>query len=104
MGVVVGSSSGTKTGGLSSNKNSEDSFGMNRSSSKSSFGSSGSGFGSSRSSDGASGSGSQANRSPTSVSLGENISITADPSTNTLIINANRSDYEKIKNLLQNQI
>lgn len=36
-----------------------------------------------------------------SVSLGENISITADPATNSLIIVANRSDYEKIRKLLK---
>ena len=36
----------------------------------------------------------------TSTQLGENISITADPSTNSLIIAASKPDYEKIKALL----
>jgi general secretion pathway protein D len=36
----------------------------------------------------------------TSVQLGENLSITADPATNTLIINANETDFKKIKTLL----
>lgn len=37
----------------------------------------------------------------TSVQLGENVSITADKATNSLIIAANKSDYEKIKELLK---
>jgi general secretion pathway protein D len=35
-----------------------------------------------------------------SVTLGENVSITADPATNSLIIAASRTDYEKILELL----
>ncbi len=42
----------------------------------------------------------QAPSGPTSVQLGDNIAITADTSTNSLIINAGKSDYEKIKTLL----
>lgn len=38
---------------------------------------------------------------PTSVSLGENLSITADPSTNSLVIFSSKSDYEKLLELLQ---
>lgn len=38
--------------------------------------------------------------SPTSTQLGENISITADPATNSLIIAASKPDYEKIRALL----
>lgn len=37
---------------------------------------------------------------PTSTQLGENISITADPATNSLIIAASKPDYEKIRALL----
>lgn len=36
-----------------------------------------------------------------SATLGENISITADPSTNSLIISAGKADYEKILELLK---
>lgn len=38
---------------------------------------------------------------PSSVMLGENVSITADPATNSLIIVAGKSDYEKILSLLK---
>ena len=34
------------------------------------------------------------------VSLGEEVSITADPATNSLVINSDKSDYEKIRSLL----
>ena len=37
---------------------------------------------------------------PTSTQLGENISITADPATNSLIIAASKPDFEKIRSLL----
>lgn len=40
------------------------------------------------------------NTGPTSTQLGENISITADPATNSLIIAASKPDYEKIRALL----
>lgn len=36
-----------------------------------------------------------------SVQFGENVSITADPATNSLIISAGKADYEKIKSLLE---
>jgi general secretion pathway protein D len=36
-----------------------------------------------------------------SVQLGDNILVAADPSTNSLIIRASKSDYEKLKNLLE---
>lgn len=39
-------------------------------------------------------------RQSASVQLNESTSITADPATNTLIIQSNRSDYEKIRNLI----
>lgn len=35
------------------------------------------------------------------VQLGDNIVVAADPSTNSLIIRASKSDYEKLKNLLE---
>jgi general secretion pathway protein D len=38
---------------------------------------------------------------PKSVSFGDNVAITADPSTNSLIIAANRTDYEKVIELLR---
>ncbi len=38
---------------------------------------------------------------PTSVQFGENVSITADPATNSLIIYSGKSDYGKIKALLK---
>ncbi|MEZ4754736.1 MAG: type II secretion system secretin GspD [Bdellovibrionota bacterium] len=37
----------------------------------------------------------------TTVSFGEDISITADPATNSLVINSDKSEYEKIKSLLE---
>lgn len=72
----------------------------------SSFGSrsSGSSFGSSRSRFGGSSTSSksgQQSRGGGSVTLGENISITADPATNSLIIVASKADYEKILSLLK---
>lgn len=54
-------------------------------------------FGSGGRGSGRSGSG---GRGPMSTQLGENISITADPATNSLIIAASKPDYEKIKALL----
>jgi general secretion pathway protein D len=39
-------------------------------------------------------------RQSASVQLNESTSITADPATNTLIIQSNRSDYEKIRSLI----
>jgi len=44
---------------------------------------------------------SQNDVSPTSVSFGEDVSITADPATNSLVIFSGRSDYEKIIELLE---
>jgi hypothetical protein len=38
---------------------------------------------------------------PTAVNLGDNISVTADPATNSLIIRAGKSDYQKIVDLLR---
>jgi general secretion pathway protein D len=40
------------------------------------------------------------NNTPTSVQFGENFSLTADPATNSLIINASKADYEKLKDLI----
>lgn len=44
---------------------------------------------------------SRTNRSPAAAQLGDELSITADPSTNSLIINASKADFEKIKSLLE---
>lgn len=41
------------------------------------------------------------NQGVSSVSLSENISITADPATNSLVINAGKSEYEKVRELLK---
>jgi general secretion pathway protein D len=76
-----------------SNRNSQSGLGRNGSSGG--FGS-GTGFGGSRSG----GRTSNNRRGPSSTQLGENISITADPATNSLIIAASKPDYEKIKALL----
>jgi general secretion pathway protein D len=92
-------------GGIGQNRSSfsnrNSSSGLGRSGTGGGLGSgggfgSGTGFGSNRSG-GRTGS---ANRGPTSTQLGDNISITADPATNSLIIAASKPDYEKIKALL----
>jgi general secretion pathway protein D len=77
------------------NRNSTSGFGQNRQGGIGSGFGSGTGFGGNRS-----GGTSGGNRGPTSTQLGENISITADPATNSLIIAASKPDYEKIKALL----
>jgi len=46
------------------------------------------------------GGGASAPQGPTSAQLGDNISITADPATNSLIIAASKLDYERIRSLL----
>lgn len=61
---------------------------------------SGTGFGGNRFGGNRSGGAFGGNRGVTSTQLGENISITADPATNSLIIAASKPDYEKIKALL----
>ena len=107
-GLVGGSSGGTKSstksGGSGPFDGSGDSAngktGLNRTSSGSSFGSgsggSGGGFGS-----GGSNSSKSSKAKTGTVSLGDNISITADPATNSLIISAGKTDYQKIKSLLE---
>lgn len=40
-------------------------------------------------------------RGPTTTSLGDDITVTADPATNSLIIAAGKADYEKVKSLLE---
>jgi general secretion pathway protein D len=86
-------------GGLGQNRSSmsgRNSSGFGRNNSSGGMGAGG-GFGSGGRSSGRPGSG---NRGPVSTQLGENISITADPATNSLIIAASKPDYEKIKALL----
>jgi general secretion pathway protein D len=60
------------------------------------FGSAGSGTGTG----GAGGTGGATQQGPMSTQLGENINITADPATNSLIIAASKLDYERIRGLL----
>lgn len=43
----------------------------------------------------------QGRAGPTSVQLGENLAVTADPDTNSLIISASKGDYEKLLSLIQ---
>lgn len=89
-GGLFGNSSSNRSGsggGLFGNSGSGSGFG----SGGSSFGSGG-GFGNN--------SGGQ-RRQATTAQLGPNISITADPATNSLIIVANKTDYEKIKLLIE---
>ncbi|NMC64324.1 MAG: hypothetical protein GYA55_14260, partial [SAR324 cluster bacterium] len=81
-------------GGMSNSRSRSQSVGLSgRSSSLSSSGSRGR-LNSSRNS-------SSSGQGSSSVMLGENISITADPSTNSLIIVASKNDYEKILSLLK---
>jgi general secretion pathway protein D len=89
---------GGNRGSLSS-RSTSSSFGRNSSNNR--MGSS-NGFGSGGGLGGGQSGGSLGGRSrgPTSTQLGENISITADPATNSLIIAASKPDYEKIKALL----
>lgn len=49
---------------------------------------------------GGQGGGSNAPQGPMSTQLGDNINITADPATNSLIIAASKIDYERIRSLL----
>jgi general secretion pathway protein D len=113
-GLVGGGSGGAATsgGGLGSGRQSNSSA----SSSSGSFGSSNSGMqtgqspfgtqsnrrsGGSSSGPGLSGGGGRGSKlGVTSTQLGENISVTADPATNSLIIAASKPDYEKIRALL----
>jgi general secretion pathway protein D len=99
MGGLFDSAGGGQNRSSFSNRNS--SSGLGRSGAGGGLGSgggfgSGTGFGGSRSGGKSGGT----NRGPTSTQLGENISITADPATNSLIIAASKPDYEKIKALL----
>ncbi len=85
------SGSSSRSGGLSGSQQ--------RSSSQNqggAFGSSGNGMGAG----GAGGTGGSAQQGPMSTQLGENINITADPATNSLIIAASKLDYERIRGLL----
>lgn len=98
------SSFGSGGSGLSGGASGDGSSGMGRSSS---FGGSrrnggGGGAGGMGSSSGSrsSGGGAGGNQGPITAQLGEDLSITADPATNSLIIAASKSDYEKIRSLL----
>lgn len=105
-GLSGGSGSSTKA---SNSSNSNSDFGSTQSPFGASNSNSRSGSrNSNRSSRSGSGSGSSLSGSRststgsgvTQASLGENISITADPSTNSLIINASYSDYQRVKTLI----
>lgn len=74
------SGSGSSRSGLSSSKNKSNSSGQP-------------GTGSSTT-------GSSGPQGPTSTQIGDNISITADPATNSLIIAASKLDYERMRSLL----
>lgn len=96
-----GTTGGTRPGRLSSS--SSRSGGLSGSQQRSSmqnqggaFGSAGTGMGTG----GAGGTGGAAQQGPMSTQLGENINITADPATNSLIIAASKLDYERIRGLL----
>ena len=94
-------SGGGATGGGTSSRQSGSSLSGSKSSSS---GSNKSMFGSSQgtSGGGASGgtSGGSQSQGPVSTQLGENINITADPATNSLIIASSKLDYERIKGLI----
>jgi general secretion pathway protein D len=95
-------------GASTTGRTSGSTFGSNSSQSglSGSTGAGMSGQGSTGSSGGAFGSGggkrgsSSQQQGPTSTQLGDNITITADPATNSLIIAASKLDYERIRSLL----
>jgi general secretion pathway protein D len=96
VGGVFGDDSGSP---LSANRNNQL---QSRNRGSSSFGGSsgssmGGGIGGSR---GGRGGGRGGQMGPMTAQLGDNISITADPATNSLIIAAGKTDYEKIRGLL----
>lgn len=93
-GGLFDSSSGLGQNRSSLNNRNSSGFGRNNSPGGSGMGE---GFGGGGRGSGRAGAG---NRGPVSTQLGENISITADPATNSLIIAASKPDYEKIKALL----
>jgi general secretion pathway protein D len=78
------------------NRNNRSSFGNNNNRGALGGLGGGTGFGGA----GRQGGGMGGQRGPTSTQLGDNISITADPATNSLIIAASKPDYEKIRALL----
>ena len=93
-------SGGGATGGGAGSRQSGSSLSGSKSSSS---GSNKSMFGSSQgASGGATGgtSGASQSQGPVSTQLGENINITADPATNSLIIASSKLDYERIKSLI----
>ena len=93
-------SGGGATGGGAGSRQSGSSLSGSKSSSS---GSNKSMFGSSQgTSGGATGgtSGASQSQGPVSTQLGENINITADPATNSLIIASSKLDYERIKSLI----
>jgi general secretion pathway protein D len=95
------SSLGSGGSGLGGGSSGDGSSGTGRSSSFGSSRRNGGGMGSSSSSSGSrSSGGGGGSQGPMTAQLGEDLSITADPATNSLIIAASKSDYEKIRSLL----
>ncbi len=88
---------GDSEGSLGRGMNSSSSTNRSSSSSRSR---SRSGLSSQTRSPGQSRSGSQGSTNPGTVNVGEEMSITADPATNSLVIWASRPDYEKIRSLI----
>jgi general secretion pathway protein D len=103
---LSGDSGGTRAGGLgtdaiSGGLDSPASFGRSSSRTSSSTSSQGR-LGTQQRTPGRSRSENRSGGSPQgSFNLGENISITADPATNSLIISASKTDYEKIRALIE---
>lgn len=91
-----GKSGGGAFGSNSSQSGLSGSGGSGLSGQGSTGSSSGGGFGSGSGKRGSSGQ----QQGPTSTQLGDNITITADPATNSLIIAASKLDYERIRSLL----
>jgi general secretion pathway protein D len=95
-----GGTTGTRPGRLSGSSSSRSGLSGSQqrpsSQNQGAFGSAGAGTGSGTGTGGAGG----GQQGPMSTQLGENINITADPATNSLIIAASKLDYERIRGLL----
>ena len=95
-------STGTKPGKLSGKSSSQSglSGSQQRSSSQNQGAFGGAGMGGGMGGGGTGGGAGGGQQGPMSTQLGENINITADPATNSLIIAASKLDYERIRGLL----
>ena len=99
-GLVGGGSGASPLAGSSSKSSGTGLGGSGTSGNTSSPGNQGGFPGSSTSKSKRSAGGSGGSGAPVTAQLGENISITADPATNSLIVAASKPDYEKIRGLL----